>query len=52
MEEYGEDGYYELLRLKHGKDEAGKDLNIKFTEEGLREMIQGWKEEMKGFKCQ
>ena len=52
VKQYGEDGYYELLRLKNGKDEAGKDLNIKFTEEGLREMIKGWKEEMKGFKCQ
>jgi len=52
LERHGEEGYYDLLRLKHGKDKDGKDLNVKFTIEGLEEMIEGWKEEMKGFKCQ
>jgi len=52
LDEYGQQGYDELLLLKHGKDKDGKDLNVKFTIDGLEKMIQGWKEEMKGFKCQ
>jgi len=38
LKEYGEDGYYELLRLKHS--------TRKFTMDELEEMIKEWREEI------
>jgi len=46
MEEYGEDRYYEILRLKHGKDAEGNCVSTKFTIESLDEMMAEWKEGM------
>ena len=52
IDRYGMDRYDELLLLKNGKDAKGNTVITKFTIGGLEKMIQGWKEEMKGFKCQ
>ncbi len=46
LDQYGEDGYYELLRLKHGKDKDGNDIKVRFTIESLEEMIKEWREEI------
>jgi len=47
LKEYGQDGYDKLLRLKHGKDEAGNDVITKFTIDSLEEMIKEWRSKLR-----
>lgn len=43
IKQYGQDGFDRLLRLKHGKDEQGKDVITRFTIDSLEEMIVDWR---------